>query len=467
LLPFWIGTSAQAAAAALPATATSHAEVGRMRLCRICDVDKSRPTLSTERGQLLARIAEEAARLGALEREREGAVARLEALRAQVAAISSTPTAPSPRTVLPIPGGATNTTHLIAERGRSTLILVHRRPLLEQWTAQLSMFLDIHEKDVGQIGGGKRKPNGRLDVAMIQSLVRKGVVDDLVADYGHVIVDECHHVPAVSFERVLSEVRALYVTGLTATPQRRDGHHPILEMQLGPIRMAVNAISQAARRPFVHKLIVRETPFRLSEAAAEDMPIQEIYGGLVADEARNELIVDDVIRAIEGGRSPLLLTERKDHLGYLAERMRGFVRHVIVLQGGLTTKARRDLDTRLAEIPDHEERLILATGRYVGEGFDDPRLDTLFLAMPISWKGTVVQYTGRLHRLHPEKTAVQIFDYVDREVPVLLRMFEKRLRTYRAIGYARDEAPLGLAETIEELTVEYDEDALRYFDDAV
>jgi superfamily II DNA or RNA helicase len=358
-------------------------------------------------------------------------------------------------------------THLIAERRRSTLILVHRRPLLEQWTTQLSMFLDIREKDVGQIGGGKRKPNGRLDVAMIQSLVRKGVVDDLVADYGHVIVDECHHVPAVSFERVLSEVRALYVTGLTATPQRRDGHHPILEMQLGPIRMAVDAISQAARRPFVHKLIVRETPFRLSEAAAEDMPIQEIYGGLVADEARNELIVDDVIRAIEGGRSPLLLTERKDHLGYLAERMRGFVRHVIVLQGGLTTKARRDLDTRLAEIPDHEERLILATGRYVGEGFDDPRLDTLFLAMPISWKGTVVQYTGRLHRLHPEKTAVQIFDYVDREVPVLLRMFEKRLRTYRAIGYARDEAPLGLAETIEELTVEYDEDALRYFDDAV
>ena len=357
-------------------------------------------------------------------------------------------------------------TYLVAKRGRSTLVLVHRRPLLDQWVAQLSMFLGIEEKEVGQIGGGKRRPNGRLDVAMLQSLVREGRVDDIVAKYGHVILDECHHVPAVSFERVLSEVKGRYVVGLTATPHRRDGHHPILEMQLGPVRFALDPKSQAARRPFEHRLIVRDTAFRLDGTPAE-ISIQEVYRALAADEARNCLILDDVIRAIEEGRSPILLTERRDHLAYVAERLRGFVRHLVVLQGGMTPKERRELGARLAEVPDDEERLVLATGRYIGEGFDDPRLDTLFLAMPVSWKGTLVQYTGRLHRLHPRKREVRIFDYVDRDVPALVRMFEKRLRTYRAIGYARGEAPLGYAETVEEPTVEYDEEALTQFDEAV
>jgi len=353
-------------------------------------------------------------------------------------------------------------TYLVAKRARSTLVLVHRQPLLDQWVAQLSIFLGLEEKEIGQIGGGKRKPNGRLDVAMIQSLVRQGRVDDLVETYGHVIVDECHHVPAVSFERVLSEVKARYVVGLTATPHRRDGHHPILSMQLGPVRFAVDPKSQAARRPFDHQLIVRETAFQL-EGARADAGIQGIYAALAEDEARNRLILDDVLRALEEGRSPILLTERRDHLEYFAEQLRGFVRHLIVLQGGMTAKERRELSTRLAAVPDGEERLVLATGRYIGEGFDDRRLDTLVLAMPVSWKGTLVQYTGRLHRLHPKKSEVRIFDYVDRAVPVLLRMFERRLRTYRAIGYARGEASASEAEVIKERTVEYDEEALRYF----
>jgi superfamily II DNA or RNA helicase len=163
------------------------------------------------------------------------------------------------------------------------------------------------------------------------------------------------------------------------------------------------------------------------------------------------------------GRSPVLLTERRDHLEYFAERLRGFVRHLVVLQGGMSAKERREVGARLAAVPDEEERLVLATGRYIGEGFDDRRLDTLVLAIPVSWKGTLVQYTGRLHRLHPKKSEVRIFDYVDREVPVLLRMFERRLRTYRAIGYARGEASSSAAEVIRERTVEYDEEALRYF----
>lgn len=358
-------------------------------------------------------------------------------------------------------------TYLVAQRARSTLVLVHRKPLLEQWIAQLAMFLGLDEKAVGQVGGGKRKPNGQLDVAMIQSLVRQEKVDDLVAGYGQVIVDECHHLPAVSFERVLSEVKARYVVGLTATPQRRDGHQPISEMQLGPVRSKVDAKSQAARRPFEHKLLVRETEFRMPEGEGADAAIQGIYRELVGDRARNQRIVDDVVAAVQEGRSPIVLTEWKDHLEYLAEQLRPIVRHLVVLQGGMTAKARRGSADQIASIPDTVERVVLATGRYIGEGFDDARLDTLFLAMPVSWKGTLIQYSGRLHRRHPSKTEVRIYDYVDREVPMLLRMFEKRLPTYRAIGYARGEAPLGFAEPPEEPTIEYDPEALRHFEELV
>jgi superfamily II DNA or RNA helicase len=346
---------------------------------------------------------------------------------------------------------------VIAKRGRNTLVLVHRRPLLDQWRAQLAVFLGLDSKAIGQVGGGKRSANGRLDVAMIQSLVRAGKVADLIAGYGQVIVDECHHVPAVSFERVLAEVRARYVVGLTATPQRRDGLHPITEMQLGPVRFAVDAKSEAARRPFEHRLVVRETAFR--DATRPKTPrIQELYAALASDERRNELILNDVITSLEEGRTPILLTERKDHLEFFADRLHKFARHLVVLHGSMTARGRKASKKQLAEIPPDQERLVLATGRYIGEGFDDARLDTLFLALPVSWKGTLVQYTGRLHRLHPGKTEVRIYDYVDREVPMLLRMFEKRLRGYRAIGYARGEAPLGFGEA-EEVVIAYETEA--------
>jgi superfamily II DNA or RNA helicase len=354
-------------------------------------------------------------------------------------------------------------TYMVAARKRSTLVLVHRRPLLDQWVMQLSVFLGISEKEIGRIGGGLRKPNGRVDVVMLQSLVRSGQVDDLVAGYGHVIVDECHHVPAVSFERALSAVKARYVLGLTATPQRRDGHDPILEMQLGPVRFTVDPKSQAARRPFEHRLIVRDTDFRL-EVDDATPGIQRIYRLLSVDEGRNRLILDDVIRAVEEGRSPILLTERRDHLDYFASRLQSFVRNLVVLHGGRSTKQQTELASRLSEIPDDEERLVLATGRYIGEGFDDARLDTLFLAMPVSWKGTIVQYAGRLHRLHPAKKEVRIFDYVDRGVPMLQRMFERRLRGYRALGYAHGEPRLGYEEAANDPVVELDGDALRHFD---
>lgn len=353
-------------------------------------------------------------------------------------------------------------TYMTAARGRNTLVLVHRAPILDQWVTQLSMFLGVDEKAIGRVGGGKRRISGSIDVAMIQSVVREGRVDDVVGSYGHVIVDECHHVPAVSFERVMSEVRARYVLGLTATPQRRDGHHPILEMQLGPVRFQVDPRSHAARRPFEHRLVVRETHFQVRDAAA-DRGIQDVYRALAIDDARNRLILDDVIAAVHEGRSPIVLTERRDHLEFLATRLQGFGRHLLVLRGGMTSKERSQVAASLATVPDDEERLVLATGRYIGEGFDDARLDTLFLAMPVSWKGTLAQYTGRLHRLHPGKTEVRIFDYVDRDVPVLLRMFERRLRAYRAIGYGREDMPPELEPT-DDRVIEYDEDALRHFE---
>jgi superfamily II DNA or RNA helicase len=347
--------------------------------------------------------------------------------------------------VLVAPPGAGKTVvgaYLMAARGRNTLVLVHRKPILDQWVARLSSFLGVDPKTIGRIGGGKNLPTGRLDVAMIQSLVLKGNVNDLVARYGHVIVDECHHLPAVSFERVLAEVKSRYVTGLTATPYRRDGHQPIIHMQLGPVRFASSRQRHATERPFEQRLILRETNFGTGELGPES-GIQEIYAVLAANEDRNMLIFDDVLKSLDEGRSPILLTERKDHLDHLAERFRKYTRHLVVLKGGMGARERREVMERLGSIPSNEERLVLATGRYIGEGFDDARLDTLFLALPVSWKGTLVQYAGRLHRQRPDKWEVRIYDYVDRNVPMLARMFEKRMKGYRALGYAKtsDEEP--------------------------
>ena len=327
--------------------------------------------------------------------------------------------------------------HLIARRRVNTLIVVHRKQLLDQWLARLDTFLEGKNKQIGQIGGGKRKPTGIIDVAMIQSLSRKGVVDDIVADYGHLIVDECHHISARSFEIVARQSKSKFVTGLSATVLRKDGHHPIIFMNCGPIRHKVDDKKQAQQRPFAHKVIVRKTAFKADPTVetAGYSAIHEIYASLINDAKRNQMIVKDVMDAVSKKRFPVILTERKTHLEMLREMLCAKISHVIVMKGGMGKKQRETALNNLGQLKEDDEKVVLATGRYLGEGFDEDRLDTLFLTLPISWKGTISQYAGRLHRVHDMKKEVLIYDYADLHVPMLSRMFERRLTGYRAIGY--------------------------------
>ena len=326
---------------------------------------------------------------------------------------------------------------LIAQRGVNTLILVHRQQLMEQWVERLSQFLGLKASEIGRWGGGKKKLTGNIDVALLQSLVRKGVVSDLVADYGQVIVDECHHLSAQSFELVARRVKAKYVTGLSATVTRKDGHHPILFMQCGPVRHRVDARQQAAERPFTHEVLVRPTGFTPGGEVEEDkrMEFQRLCDAVMKSTTRNAQIIAEVVLAVRSGRSPIVLTERTEHLEALAAALRPQVTHVVTLQGGMGRKSLTAALDQLKAIPANDSRVVVATGRFIGEGFDDSRLDTLFLTMPVSWRGTIAQYAGRLHRLHADKTVVQVYDYVDLDVPMLARMFDKRCTGYEAVGY--------------------------------
>jgi superfamily II DNA or RNA helicase len=346
------------------------------------------------------------------------------------------------RGVLVAPSGSGKTVvgiSILASRGVNTLILVNRHPLMDQWRNQLSSFLEIDPAKIGQIGGGKNKRTGILDVAMLQSLFQNKQVSDLVAEYGQVIVDECHHLPAFTFEQVLRQAKARYVLGLTATPYRRDGHQPIILMQCGPVRYEIRQNEMNSQAMLHHVLICRNTSFT-PPTSENELQIHEIYSALMADEARNKLILDDILKSIEEGRSPILLTERREHLEYFSSQLTKVVKNVIVLKGGMGVKQLRAIAEQLSSISVNEKRVLLATGRYIGEGFDDTRLDTLFLALPVSWKGTLVQYAGRLHRLYTGKTNVRIYDYVDRNVPMLVKMFQKRLRGYRTMGYEMEKS---------------------------
>ncbi|MCF8363442.1 MAG: DEAD/DEAH box helicase family protein [Prolixibacteraceae bacterium] len=337
---------------------------------------------------------------------------------------------------------------LIAERKVNTLILVDKINLLSQWESRINEFLSINEtiktkrgreskkSVIGKLGGGKQQLKGIIDIALLQSLNRQGEVRECVKDYGMVIVDECHHVSAFTFESVLKEVNAKYVYGLTATPTRKDGHHPIITMQCGDILYRDDAKAQAAKRPFEHYLMPRFTPFKLPENTDKrEITISNLYSEIVEDETRNQLIVEDVETCYREGKNCMVLTGRKIHVEKLIELLKNEIPDIVALTGGMGTKTTRLNLNKISEMPEEKPLVIVATGSFIGEGFDAPRLDTLFLAMPISWKGTLQQYAGRLHRLYDTKKEVVVYDYIDIHVPMLERMYSRRLKGYASIGY--------------------------------
>ena len=340
---------------------------------------------------------------------------------------------------------------LIGQKKVNTLILVHRKQLMEQWKARLSEFLDILDElpeepkkrgrikrrdIIGSFGAGKDTRSEIVDIAMMQSM---GSADDIVpwiANYGMVIVDECHHVPAASFEQVLKKVPAKFIYGLTATPTRQDGHHPILYMHMGNIRYRVDAKAQAAKRPFYHTMIPRFTGARFQMDQSSTIPlIGQYYSQIVLDDLRNHQIVDDVLTCVKEGRSCLILTERTKHVEILAMLLREQTAGVLTLTGGKTNAETARQLSSLKAVPSDKPLVICATGKYIGEGFDEPRLDTLFLAMPISWHGTLAQYAGRLHRLHEGKKEVRVYDYIDNDAEMLEKMYHRRLKGYASLGY--------------------------------
>jgi len=322
---------------------------------------------------------------------------------------------------------------VIARRGVNTLVLVHRTELLKQWQERLQAFLATDKQGkgvIGTIGGGKAKPTGRIDIAVMQSLHRQGVTSEQVEKYGHVIVDECHHLSAVSFEAILKRTRARYVLGLTATPIRRDGRQPIIFMQCGPTR---HTASRPTGAPQTLEVVPRYLSARMALVA--DAGIQDVFRNVAGDSGRTVAVADEISNAYAQGHKVLVLTERTEHLDAIGAALTGRVSTLFTLHGRMSKRQRAALVSELVALPPDAPRVLLSTGKLVGEGFDHPPLDTLVLAMPISWKGTLQQYAGRLHREHADKTRVRIIDFVDTGHPALLRMWDRRQRGYQAMGY--------------------------------
>ena len=337
---------------------------------------------------------------------------------------------------------------LIARKKVSTLVLVHSKALLLQWHERLTDFLEIEFAEpatsrkrgrkkvfspIGCLDSTSNTLHGVIDIALMQSCFENGEVRPFVREYGMVIVDECHHVSSITFENVLRHITAHHVYGLTATPIRKDGLQPIIFMQCGPIRFSADAKTQIQKQSFLRYLVPRFTSYRSVTENRQSFAL--LSQSLAESELRNTLIVEDVLNAVTAGRTPIILTGRTSHVKLLSEMLKPHIANVIQLTGEGTAKSKREVLQGLHDIPQNSPLVIVATGKYVGEGFDYPRLDTLFLALPISWKGLVAQYAGRLHRENEGKADVRIYDYIDIHEPVCESMYRKRLKGYSAIGY--------------------------------
>src|SRR6266498_146760 len=335
--------------------------------------------------------------------------------------------------VLVAPPGAGKTVmgcYAVAERNMPTLILAHRKPILDQWRTQLVNLLGLSSRLVGQVGGGRNRQTGAIDLGMIQSLKRLSDLETFFSKYGFIIVGECHHLPAFTFEACVKRAPVRYILGLTATPYRRDGLQEIITLQCGPIRHTMASIENS----FSRTLFIRETLFNFSED--ENATIQEIFRHLVKDDVRNELIQTDVCQALTEGRRCLILSHWKEHCELIADALRKRGKTPLFLSGTMNKKTRSAVLESLQDRPSDKELLVIATGQYLGEGFDCPQVDTLFLAFPLSFKGKLVQYVGRALRNHEDKTSVRVYDYVDTRVPILRKMYAKREKTYRSLRFA-------------------------------
>ena len=325
---------------------------------------------------------------------------------------------------------------IISELKTNTLVIVNRNNLLDQWKERLSYFLDINKKEIGQCGASKEILNGKLDVASFQSLFKKDNLEELIKNYGLVIVDECHHVAAFSFEKVLKAIRSKYVYGLTATPTRKDGWHKIIYMQCGDIRVRVSNKELKQNKEMEHTVIVKKTNYKYIPNDEKDkILISEILNDMCHNVFRNSMIIEDIKKCIAEGRIPIVLTERVEHLKILKEGLDELNIPIVIYKGNMGKKKTKEIHDIIKEADENNKpRIILATSSSIGEGFDDSRLDTLFLSMPVSWKGRIIQYVGRLHREHEDKEKVVVYDYLD-NMKILEKMYNRRLKGYKIAGY--------------------------------
>ncbi len=334
--------------------------------------------------------------------------------------------------VLVAPPGAGKTVmgcYAAVQRGLPTLILGDRKPLVEQWRKQLMTLLGLPSRQIGQVGGGRRRQSGIVDLATVQSLVRRDDLPEFFSRYGFIIFDECHHLPAATIEACLREAPVRYFLGLTATPYRSDGLQDIMTMHCGPVRR------QMAPGPgaLSLRLIPRDTSFTFLQQ--EERPsIQEIFRSMIEDETRNALIEQDVLAALARGRRCLILSQWKEHCQLLARGLAERGKTPFILNGGMGKKERTVILNAIQETPRDKDLVVVATGQYLGEGFDCPQLDALFLTFPNRFKGKLVQYTGRVLREFPGKSDAEVYDYVDAQVPVLKYMYASRSKTYKGLG---------------------------------
>lgn len=306
---------------------------------------------------------------------------------------------------------------LIAERKVSTLVLIHRQPLMEQWRERISTFLGIPPKEIGNLSGAKKKMTGKLDLAMLQSLKNIEDLTEIAQSYSQIIIDECHHIPATSFEDILKQLPARYVVGLTATPYRKDGLEKILFQQCGPIRHELQDSEGLALKKLV---TIHETGFRVPSEIGDKPAYHELIHHLTADVKRNKLIARHTIESLNANRFPLLISDRKEHLDVLAlfigETVATTGVEIVRLDGDLTSKQRKQAIERLHAIRREGRKvLLMSSASLIGEGFDLPALDTMILATPLSFEGRMIQYAGRIHRSVEGKAEVQMISKNGRE----------------------------------------------------